>query len=147
MTLRHSKTSPLHCLLHQDSHQRSCLVCPVFLSVFHLLFFPSRPSLQTRVTLLHQMAFCLAELHLWSTKSSLQVKGTTYHPVQSPSLLYIHSPFSFSSHSFCHHSLCFHTFSPLYQDILQQSNSYSTSIHTMSVYCIISDVFVTLLQM
>ncbi|XP_068597747.1 WD repeat-containing and planar cell polarity effector protein fritz homolog [Brachionichthys hirsutus] len=31
---------------------------------------------KTRVTLLHQMAFCLAELHLWSTKSSLQVKDT-----------------------------------------------------------------------
>ncbi|KAM6996938.1 WD repeat-containing and planar cell polarity effector protein fritz homolog isoform 1-T1 [Tautogolabrus adspersus] len=30
----------------------------------------------TRVTLLRQMAFCLAELHLWSTKSSLQVKDT-----------------------------------------------------------------------
>ncbi|XP_067369321.1 WD repeat-containing and planar cell polarity effector protein fritz homolog isoform X2 [Channa argus] len=30
---------------------------------------------ETRVTL-HQMAFCLAELHLWSTKSSLQVKDT-----------------------------------------------------------------------
>lgn len=43
-------------------------------------------SLQTWVTLLRQMAFCLAELHLWSTKSSLQVKGSTYHHVQSPSL-------------------------------------------------------------
>ncbi|XP_068182775.1 WD repeat-containing and planar cell polarity effector protein fritz homolog isoform X2 [Antennarius striatus] len=31
---------------------------------------------KTRVTLLHQMAFCLAELHLWSTRSSLQVKDT-----------------------------------------------------------------------
>ena len=44
------------------------------------------PSSQTRVTLLRQMAFCLAELHLWSTKSSLQVKGSTYRHVQSPSL-------------------------------------------------------------
>lgn len=44
------------------------------------------PSLQSRVTLLRQMAFCLAELHLWSTKSSLQVKGSTYHHVQSPTL-------------------------------------------------------------
>lgn len=59
------------------------------------------PSVQTRVTLLRQMAFCLAELHLWSTKSSLQVKGSTYHRVQSPSLSIILSlsPFSFSSHS------------------------------------------------
>ncbi|XP_037637225.1 LOW QUALITY PROTEIN: WD repeat-containing and planar cell polarity effector protein fritz homolog [Sebastes umbrosus] len=31
---------------------------------------------KTRVTLVRQMAFCLAELHLWSTKSSLQVKDT-----------------------------------------------------------------------
>lgn len=45
------------------------------------------PSPQTWVTHLHQMAFCLAELHLWSTKGSLQVKGTTYQHVQSPSPL------------------------------------------------------------
>ncbi|KAG7228447.1 hypothetical protein INR49_007620 [Caranx melampygus] len=32
----------------------------------------------TRVTLLLQMAFCLAELHLWSTKSSLQ-RETSAH--------------------------------------------------------------------
>ncbi|MEQ2184496.1 hypothetical protein GOODEAATRI_008511, partial [Goodea atripinnis] len=32
----------------------------------------------TRVTLLLQMAFCLAELHLWSTKNSLQVKARGY---------------------------------------------------------------------
>ncbi|XP_039994226.1 WD repeat-containing and planar cell polarity effector protein fritz homolog isoform X2 [Xiphias gladius] len=31
---------------------------------------------KTRVTLLRQMAVCLAELHLWSTKSSLQVRDT-----------------------------------------------------------------------
>lgn len=30
------------------------------------------------------MAFCLAELHLWSTKNSLRVKGSTYQHVQSP---------------------------------------------------------------
>lgn len=53
------------------------------LSLSFVLSLLSRPSLQTRVTLLRQMAFCLAELHLWSTKSSLQVKGSTYHHVQS----------------------------------------------------------------
>lgn len=47
----------------------------------------TRPSPQTCVTHLCQMAFCLAELHLWSTKGSLQVKGTTYQHVQSPSPL------------------------------------------------------------
>ena len=48
-----------------------------------------------------QMAFCLAELHLWSTKSSLQVKGSTYRHVQSPALSIILSMslFSRSSHS------------------------------------------------
>lgn len=61
-------------------------------AVFGLFLRPSSvlsltgPSPQTRVTLLRQMAFCLAELHLWSTKSSLQVKGSTYHHVQSASL-------------------------------------------------------------
>lgn len=60
-------------------------------------------SLQTRVTLPRQMAFCLAELHLWSTKSSLQVRGSTYHHVQSPSLSLNNSLpvsfLSFTSHS------------------------------------------------
>lgn len=87
----------------------------LFLRLSFVLSVP-RPSLQTRVTLLLQMAFCLAELHLWSTKSSLQVKGSTYQHVQSTSL-----PFSllfFLSLSLrlalalCHHSLCFHTFFP-----------------------------------
>lgn len=68
-------------LSRQDIHLCSCLVFPLP-SFCHLL----APSLQTRVTLLQLMAFCLAELHLWSTKSSLQVKGTTYHHVRSPSL-------------------------------------------------------------
>lgn len=57
-----------------------------FSSSLNLFFSLTRPSLQTQVTLLHQMAFCLAELHLWSTKSSLKVKGSTYHHVQSPTL-------------------------------------------------------------
>ena len=83
------------------------------------LSFLSCPSLQTRVTLLRQMAFCLAELHLWSTKSSLQVKGTTYHHVQSSTLL-IKSLLVFflfllslsCSGYFCQRSLCFHTSFP-----------------------------------
>lgn len=48
---------------------------------------PSPPHLlllQTQVSLHRVMAFCLAELHLWSTKSSLRVKGSTYQHVQSP---------------------------------------------------------------
>lgn len=93
------------------------------------------------------MAFCMAELHLWSTKNSLKVKGRTYHHVQSPTLN------NSLSGPFCHHSLCFHTFSPPYLYLLSQSNSQSTPILfslslcslqivilRMSVYCIIHDI-------
>lgn len=107
----------------------------LFLRLSFVLSVP-RPSLQTRVTLLLQMAFCLAELHLWSTKSSLQVKGSTYHHVQSTSL-----PFSllfFLSLSLrlalalCHHSLCFHTFFFFYPPRYIDFNNLTLSQHQFS---------------
>ncbi|KAK2824577.1 hypothetical protein Q5P01_021752 [Channa striata] len=62
-----------------ECHRRSTTLCHVNLSESereaegHAAYCEVS---KTRVTLLHQMAFCLAELHLWSTKSSLQVKDT-----------------------------------------------------------------------
>lgn len=67
----------LLCRLVKDMHLWLCLVsCCLFL-LLSLSLSLTCPR-QTRVTLVRQMAFCLAELHLWSTKSSLQVKGITY---------------------------------------------------------------------
>lgn len=71
------------------------------------LFFPFPvPLCRLGLHCSDQMAFCLAELHLWSTQSSLKVKGNTYHHVQSAHSL----NYSFSGSS-CHHSLCFHSLS------------------------------------
>lgn len=80
LTVSQTTLGPRSCPPRWDTHLDRCLSRPSF------VLSCSRPSPQTRVTLLRQMAFCLAELHLWSTKSSLQVKGSSYHHVQSPSL-------------------------------------------------------------
>lgn len=57
-----------------------------FPSSLNLFFLFSVPLCRLRLHCSDQMAFCLAELHLWSTQSSLKVKGNTYHHVQSPTL-------------------------------------------------------------
>ena len=134
----------------QDMHLWLCLVCPVSFSSFHSR---SCPSLQTRVTLLHQMAFCLAELHLWSTKSSLQVKGSTYHHVQSPSLslslsiilslalsVITHFVFTPSPHLTC---IFFNNLTLSQHQFILSSHflfSRQTLMLLMALYCIIHDI-------
>lgn len=134
----------------QDMHLWLCLVCPVSFSSFHSL---SCPSLQTRVTLLHQMAFCLAELHLWSTKSSLQVKGSTYHHVQSPSLSLSLSIILSLALSVITHFVftpSFHLTCIFFNNLTLSQHQFILSFHflfsrqtlmlLMAVYCIIHDI-------
>lgn len=93
------------------------------------------PSPQTWVTHLHQMAFCLAELHLWSTKGSLQVKGTTYQHVQSPSPLLDSLLSSFSLCLVLALSVITHFVDATskYLDLLLQSDFHFTSFLNVSV--------------
>ncbi|XP_031434433.2 WD repeat-containing and planar cell polarity effector protein fritz homolog, partial [Clupea harengus] len=73
------KSESLFALCH--AHQVTFLVKPRIKQLIQFKCITERfqtehQILQTRVPSLHQMSFCLAELHLWSSRSTLHVKDT-----------------------------------------------------------------------